>query len=73
VSSTVQIVNKLKNIRYIFMDNSCTEHFSIRLRTQNHGAQFYVGSDVKYSLNAPIFKKINIVEQYYIEMLPVYI
>jgi hypothetical protein len=47
--------------------------YQIGLKTQNHGAQFYIGCNVKYSFNAPIFKKINIAEQHYVEMLPAYI
>jgi hypothetical protein len=38
--------------------------FQIGLKTQNNGAQFYLGSNVKYFFTTPIFMKIKIAEQY---------
>ena len=72
VASTVQIVNKLKRLDTFVWTTPAPSIFQIGLKTQNHEAQFYIGPNVTYSFNAPIFKKINITERHYVNMLPVY-
>jgi hypothetical protein len=73
VASTVQIVNKLKRLDTFVWTPPAPSIFQIGLKTQNHVMQFYIGPNVTYSFNDPIFKEINITERHYVSMLPVYI